>query len=149
MTLDPQSAVGCVNLGQIHQIQGENDAALRLYTLAIKIDPTLLSAQESAAYLGYEEGSVDQARGRLEEAARLAPSGSPAAQRVGALLGILAERAGSGDGWQGVAALRRGDLQLVQGNRDRALGLYREAAGDPRSAPAARQMLERLNAGGK
>ena len=117
--MDPQSAIGLLNLGQCLQLQGRPEEALAAFRRAQSADPALASARESAALLLYEQGRCEEAGKDLELVTRLSPPGSPAARRASTLLSILQERASLTDFlWKSSRELLRGDLRFAQGDRE-------------------------------
>lgn len=138
VSLDPQSAIGRVSLGQLAQIRGEKERAFELFSEARSIDAELVSAAEGVLYVGYELGRLEQTAAIAREIARTASPESPAGSRARSLLAILEARASLADsGWQESAALRAADLLAVRGRLEEALAQYRALADDPSAAHAA------------
>ncbi len=143
--LDAQTAIGRVSLAQLEQIAGRKERALVLFREAHAIDPTLLSAAEGIAYVGYELGKVTEGVAQAVEIARTAPVGSLPLRRARTLAAVVnARQALANDAWEQSVALRAADLLLVHGNAKEATAGYRALRDDPIAGLAAQVTLDQL-----
>lgn len=141
--LDALSAIGRVSLGQLEQVTGGPELAIEWFRAATEIDPTLWSAREGFVFASYEVGRIE--RNAAEELARLAPPGSPPAQRAQMFVALIESRRSLPDGgWVASARLREADLLVVQGRLDPARAIYQALQSDETAGAAATLTLRRL-----
>ena len=86
MIANPKDAYFVALLGAIHGREGDEDEALKLYTLAIKLDPGNLQARVNRADLLLRRGTLAAALDDLVAATKLDPKGmTPLGKRALAL----------------------------------------------------------------
>ena len=143
--LDPQSAPSHFGLAQLAHATGDGARAVEEYGRVLDIDPSHADARDARASILYLAGRVEDARRDWAEAARAASAGDPSGERARFFLGVFAERAND-PGWEGIGALREGDLRLADGDLEGAAALYRRALEEAPSSESARRAVERLRA---
>lgn len=143
VALDPLSSLGRISLGQLELVTGHPAEAIRWYGEAAALDPESPLAREGLVFANYDRGQV--ARDDLEALLRLAPQGSPIAQRARNLAYLLESRAPlASAAWLGSAPLRAADLLFVRGRLEQARAAYTSLRDDPAAGEAARLALARL-----
>ncbi|MBK8233085.1 MAG: tetratricopeptide repeat protein [Candidatus Eisenbacteria bacterium] len=143
VALDPLSSLGRISLGQLELVTGRPAEAVRWYGEAAALDPESPLAREGLVFANYDRGQV--ARDDLEALLRLAPQGSPIAQRARNLAYLLESRAPlASAAWLGSAPLRAADLLFVRGRLEQARAAYTSLGDDPVAGEAARLALARL-----